>query len=79
MLNRRIVRPYLAYVGHFNKGLVGLPVLVQLYGDVSSKRWPFHVENPQSHQTRNQSGIMCGVQKQLPDGEGRSADSLKKD
>lgn len=63
---RHILAPYLAYVWHFNEGLVGLPVLVQLQSDIGGVWWPLHVKNPQSHQTGNQSGVMCRVQKQLP-------------
>lgn len=63
---RHILTSHLAYVGHFHEGLVGLAVLVQLQSDISSIWRPFHVKNPQSHQTGNQSGVMCRVQKQLP-------------
>lgn len=56
----------LAYIWHFNKGLISFPVLVQLHSEISGIRWPSHVKNSQSQETRNQSGVMCGVQKHLP-------------
>lgn len=58
--------PHLANVGHFDKGLVGLLVLVQLQGDVGGVRRPPHVKDPQSHQAGNQGGVVRRVQKQLP-------------
>lgn len=61
--------PYLTHVGHFHKGFFGLLVLVQLHRDISGIRWPSHVKNSHSHQTGDQSGVMCRVQKQLPVGE----------
>lgn len=57
---------HLADIGHFHKSLFGLPVLVQLQCEVSSIWWPSHVKNPKSHETGDQSGIMCRVQEQLP-------------
>lgn len=57
---------HLANVRDFNKGLFGLPVFVQLQSDVSRIRWPSHVKNSQGHETWDQCGVMCRVQKQLP-------------
>lgn len=59
---------YLADVGDFNEGLVGLLVLVQLHGDVSAVRWPLLVKNAQSHETGDEGGVVSGVQEQLPVG-----------
>lgn len=66
LILRHILSSYLAYIWHFNKGLISFPVLVQLHSEISGIRWPSHVKNPQSQETRNQSGVMCGVQKHLP-------------
>lgn len=66
LILRQILSSYLSYIWHFNKGLISFPVLVQLHSEISGIRWPSHVKNPQSQETRNQSGVMCGVQKHLP-------------
>lgn len=58
--------PYLAQVRHFDVGLFGLTVLVQLQRNVGRVRRPCHVEDPQSHQAGDERCVVCRVQKQLP-------------